>query len=287
MNSREFTDFPAARRRPCRSHSHFALHARGDPRGATRFAEGPCHTNRRGWPRFHPCEAEILRFTAAFLRGLGSFSPSDITAHPPWFLRRFYRTSGADPATDIGFRRSPFPASSHSLTGGGSSAAPNSEIPSRGSVQPRSPVAKAPWTPPPDSRQASASFPILPVYRWRRNPSRALPFGALSAIAGRLPRDAPRSLVYQRGGCDPLGGDGRRPVALLSRFPIPEVPGCPVLSSLLAARVHRRWRSRSAREPFRGGLLPRPSQAKVSSFASPFGGNRQAGGSSSPTCLAG
>ena len=92
MNSQEFTDERVFQRsRLIRNPMLRVSRTRGlspDPFGSLPYRAEGCldHAVAAG--------AEIFRFTAAFLRGLRSFSSSDVTIHSPESLARFYLAAG-------------------------------------------------------------------------------------------------------------------------------------------------------------------------------------------------
>ena len=89
MNFQEFMDIPETRRQPRCSQSRFHVSRPGGIPVSLRREPGATTLPRRGL--VGPCiavGAEILGFTAAFLRGLGFFSLSDLAIHPDlesWF----------------------------------------------------------------------------------------------------------------------------------------------------------------------------------------------------------
>ena len=182
MNSQEFTDEPEDRSRPTRSQSRFCV---SRSRGLSMHPFGVTTWPRGGWAGSRiAVGAEIVRFTGAFLRGRRFFSSLDVAIQSPIFLvvpsggatrrrhllsqqprdldfsflaeRRFpsgdvFRSYRAD----CFFREGKLPSLLGRLDGGVSFILPSSLV--------------------------------FPVYRWRQDSSRGLPFD-LSYGFGKLSR---------------------------------------------------------------------------------------------------
>ena len=143
--------------------------------------------------------AEIVRFTGAFPRGRESFSPSDVTIQFAELGFRGIPDGDATFAGDISFRCSPWKRWPVSMKRRGLRLRlffdPIERI-----LVPRREVAFSSWTV--QSRSSALVLPssqVFPVYRWKQDSSRALPFGFCYGF-GKLSREPDDSFSRLRGG---------------------------------------------------------------------------------------
>ena len=186
--------------------------------------------------------AEIFRFTAAFLRGLRSFTSLGLTAHPVRFssLTTIRRRLGFRP--DIGSRRRPFPFSIQPLTRMGFQGAQFSDPIWR--LGPHLRITSEPWMVSAAHRNRVVHHP----WSFRLTGEGRIPSGCYpSPLPPPFGKDGSYRIALfpglPGGSRDSLIGDPMKFGFSHSRmFPFQGFPHSPLSLDSLAARVmHRRW----------------------------------------------